>query len=119
VGDSLYFFCGRGILRYRYGLLCCVRSRDIISAGISERDVLSMMELPREKRLGIGNGKNINVVVMAAEGGGLGLVCLCPKPGTMLYLLAREKAESTVGDDGRWVQRRVIDLKTLLPHYCI
>jgi hypothetical protein len=75
-----------------------------------------MMELPREKRLGIGNGKNTNVVFMAAEGGGLGLACLCPtKTGTMLYLLAREKTESTVGDDGRWVQRRVIDLKTLLP----
>ncbi|OQU81594.1 LOW QUALITY PROTEIN: hypothetical protein SORBI_3006G081900, partial [Sorghum bicolor] len=114
VGDSLYFFCrrrgycGTGTASYAV--------RDIISAGIRERDVLSMMELPREKRLGIGNGKNTNVVVMAAEGGGLGLACLCPKTGTMLYLLAREETESTAGDDdGRWVQRRVIDLKTLLP----
>ena len=31
----------------------------------------------------------------------------------MLYLLAME-IEGTVGDDARWVQRRVIDLKTLL-----
>ncbi|KAG0525792.1 hypothetical protein BDA96_06G087700 [Sorghum bicolor] len=33
----------------------------------------------------------------------------------MLYLLAREAEGTVVGDDGRWVQRRVIDLKTLLP----
>ncbi|CAD6263690.1 unnamed protein product [Miscanthus lutarioriparius] len=72
--------------------------------------------LPREKCLGSGRNTNTNVVVMAAEGGGLGLACLCPKTGTMLYLLAREETESTVGDDdGRWVQRRVIDLKTMLP----
>ncbi|CAD6260868.1 unnamed protein product [Miscanthus lutarioriparius] len=82
VGDSLYFFCGRGILRYR----------DIISAGISERDVLLMKQLPREKRLGIGNGKNTNVVVMVAEGGRLGLACLCPKTGTMLSQGRRQKA---------------------------
>jgi hypothetical protein len=89
----------------------------MISAGIRVGDVLSMMELPRGEHLGI--GKNTDVVVMEAEGGGLGLAYLCAKTGTMLYLLARE-AEGTVGDDaagaaGRWVQRRVIDLKTLLP----
>ena len=42
------------------------------------------------------------------------MACLCAKTRTMLYLLAME-IEGTVGDDARWVQRRVIDLKTLLP----
>lgn len=113
VGDSLYFLCRpRGILQYRYGLLQRLGGiMGMISAGLREGDILSMTKLPNLEHLSI--SKNTDVVLME-EGGGLGLAYLCPETRTMFYLLAREETEGTVGDNG-WVQRRVIDLKTLLP----
>ncbi|CAN6248644.1 unnamed protein product [Urochloa humidicola] len=109
VGDTLYFVGTSGfLLRYRYGLLRRV-GRNILSAGVREADVLSVIEPPQgKKRLG-------TVFAMVAEDGGLGLASL-NKNSSRLYLWARETAEAGVaGDDGRWVQRRVVDLETLLP----
>ncbi|CAL5032084.1 unnamed protein product [Urochloa decumbens] len=109
VGDALYFVGKSGfLLRYRYGLLRRVGRRSILSAGIREADVLSVIEPPQGKRLG-------TVFVMAAEGGGLGLASM-NKNSSRLYLWAREAvAAGIAGDDGRWVQRRIIDLNKLLP----
>ncbi|CAN6270183.1 unnamed protein product [Urochloa humidicola] len=105
VGDALYFVGTSGfLLRYRYGLLRRV-GRNILFAGVREADVLSVIEPPQgKKRLG-------TVFAMAAEDGGLGLGSLS-KNSSKLYLWARE---TTGDDDGRWVQSRVVDLKTLLP----
>ncbi|CAN6248645.1 unnamed protein product [Urochloa humidicola] len=105
VGDALYFVGTSGfLLRYRYGLLRRV-GRNILSAGVREADVLSVIEPPQgKKRLG-------TIFAIVAEDGGLGLASL-NKNGSRLYLWARETAGD---DDGRWVQSRVVDLKTLLP----
>ncbi|RLN24374.1 hypothetical protein C2845_PM07G08390 [Panicum miliaceum] len=106
VGDALYFVGRSGfLLRYRYGLLRQVGHKDIISAGIREADVLSVIEPPQGKRLR-------NVIVMTAEDGGLGLASLCRD--RLITLWSRETT-GPIGDAGQWVQRRVIDLKTLLP----
>ncbi|CAO2042278.1 unnamed protein product [Urochloa humidicola] len=106
-GDSIYFVGDSGILlRYRYDLLrrrMAKKDRCIINS-----DYLSVIHPPEGRRLR-------NVFVVAAEDGGLGLASL-HNNSTRLNLWARE----TVGpggdsDAGQWVQRRVIDLNTMLP----
>ncbi|CAL5032085.1 unnamed protein product [Urochloa decumbens] len=109
VGDALYFVGTSGfLLRYRYGLLRRV-GRNILAAGVREAEVLSVIEPPQgNKRLG-------TVFAMAAEDGGLGLASMS-KNSSRLYLWAMETETAGVaGDDGRWVQSRIVDLNTLLP----
>ncbi|CAN6248643.1 unnamed protein product [Urochloa humidicola] len=107
VGDSIYFVSDSGILlRYRYDLLrrrMAKKDRCIIDS-----DYLSVIHPPEGRRLR-------NVFVVAAEDGGLGLASL-HNSSTRLNLWAREMA-GPVGDSdaGKWVQRRVIDLKMKLP----
>ncbi|CAL5032092.1 unnamed protein product [Urochloa decumbens] len=106
VGDSLYFVGDSGILlRYRYDLLR--RRLREKNRCIRDSEYLSVIEPPEGRRLG-------NVFVVAAEDGGLGLASL-KKNSTRLYLWGRETAGGPIGDAGQWVQRRVIDLKTMLP----
>ncbi|CAL5032094.1 unnamed protein product [Urochloa decumbens] len=106
VGDSLYFVTeSGGLLRYRYGLVHRLGNEGFLRpGGYREADVLSVVEPPPpgKKRFG-------NVFAMAAEDGGIGLASLYKNSGR-LYLWGRE---ATAG--GRWVQRRVIDLREMLP----
>ncbi|KAL6647781.1 hypothetical protein ACP70R_015218 [Stipagrostis hirtigluma subsp. patula] len=86
VGDALYFIADFGVLlRYELG-----------------RRRLSMIEPPDMHR-------KSSIVVMTAEDGGLGLASLYRHS---LVLWSRETGPNA---DPRWAQRRVIDLKMVLP----
>ncbi|CAN6248640.1 unnamed protein product [Urochloa humidicola] len=108
VGDALYFVGESGILlRYGYEFIRRrLRRKKFWIKDYSK--FLSVIHPPEGRRLR-------NVLVVAVEDGGLGLASLHSN-STMLHLWARETA-GPVGDShaGQWVQRRVIDLKTMLP----
>nr|CAB3484523.1 unnamed protein product [Digitaria exilis] len=116
VGGALYFVGESGfLLRYRYGLLRRLGRRSIFSAGVREADVLSVIEPPA-----LGKKRLRDVIVMAAEGGGVGLASMSRNRRVTLW--AREETTTTtsgpagVGDNGgQWMKSRVIDLKKLVP----
>ncbi|KAK3142610.1 hypothetical protein QOZ80_4BG0348880 [Eleusine coracana subsp. coracana] len=71
IGDSVYFVGTSGfLLRYWFGPLLRLGYPEMVHhAGIRTREILMVIDPPRKKDLG-------KVVVMTAEGGGLGLACL-------------------------------------------
>ncbi|CAL5067225.1 unnamed protein product [Urochloa decumbens] len=89
VGGALYFVGSHGTL-LRYKILC---GRPLL---------LSLVKLPKRKHLG-------SVVAMEAEDGGLGLASM------YRYSLHLWSRETGAEGDASWVERRVIDLKKLLP----
>ncbi|CAN6170797.1 unnamed protein product [Urochloa humidicola] len=89
VGGALYFVGSPDTL-LRYEILC---GRPLL---------LSLVKLPKRKRLG-------SVVAMETEDGKLGLASLY---GYSLRLWSRETGAE---GNARWVERRAIDLKKLLP----
>ncbi|KAK3142607.1 hypothetical protein QOZ80_4BG0348830 [Eleusine coracana subsp. coracana] len=109
VGDSLYFVANKSgfLLRFWYGpLLRWPGYQEMRDAGIRSRDILTVIEPPLKKGLG-------KVIVMTAEGGGLGLACLNLN---RIALWARENnTAGPKGDADVWVKRRTIDLRKLIP----
>ncbi|CAL5077007.1 unnamed protein product [Urochloa decumbens] len=91
VGGALYFVGSSGTL-LRYDVLC----------GRGRSQLLSLIQLPKKKHLG-------SVVAMEAEDGGLGLASM------YRYSLHLWSRETGAEGDASWVERRVIDLKKLLP----